>query len=84
MKRPKPPKGWDSADVDWSCPGRKRPIAYSTKACSDLICEWAKDGDTVKELRKKIIYDTEAQKVLDEYIKRGFGDWIAKEHFRGW
>jgi hypothetical protein len=40
-------------------------------------------GDlTIRELRAQIIYDTEAQEVLDEYIKRGFGDWICKEHFR--
>ena len=81
-KIPKPPKGWYSADVHWHCPGRKKPIAYSTVATSVLIVALSKDGDTVKELREKIVYDREAQKVLDEYIKRGFGDWIAKEHFR--
>lgn len=81
-KYQKTPKGWLSADVHWHCPGRKKPIAYSTVATSVLIVALSKDGDTVKELREKIVYDREAQKVLDEYIKRGFGDWIAKEHFR--
>lgn len=81
-KMPKTPKGWYSADAQWHCPGRKRPIAYSTMATSLSIVEMAKDGGTVKELRDKMIYDREAQMVLDEYIKRGFGDWIAKEHFR--
>ena len=81
MRRRKPPKGWYSDAVDWGCPGREKPIAYSTRCASDLIT--AMMGDfTIKELREQIIYDTEAQKVLDEYIKRGFGDWICKEHFR--
>ena len=79
---PKTPKGWYSANVHWHCPGRKKPIAYSTVATSILIVELAKDGGTVKELRDSINYDVEARKVLDEYIKRGFGGWIAKEHFR--
>lgn len=81
-KYPKVPKGWISTDTYWYCPGRKKPIAYSTTAVNDLICELAKDGYSVKELREKIIYDNEARKVLDEYIKRGFGDRIAKVFFR--
>lgn len=80
MRSRKPPKGWYSDDTHWHCPGRKKPIAYSTRCASDLIT--AMMGDlTIRELRAQIIYDTEAQKVLDEYIKRGFGDWICKEHF---
>ena len=81
-KYPKTPKGWYSADVYWYCPGRKRAIAYSTKAAMDLIVALSKEGGTVKEIRDKIHYDVEAKKVLDEYIRRGFGDWIAKDHFR--
>lgn len=80
-KYPKTPKGWYSADIDWNIPGRKRPIAYSTVATSLSIVEMAKDGGTVKELRDKMIYDREAQMVLDEYIKRGFGDMMAQEFF---
>ena len=80
-KLPKTPKGWYSSDVYWYCPNRKRPIAYSTMATSGMISELAKDGCTVKELRGKILFDKEAQMVLDEYIKRGFGDLIAKEYF---
>ena len=47
-----------------------------------MIVALSKEGDTVKEIRDKIHYDVEAKKVLDEYIRRGFGDWIAKDHFR--
>ena len=36
-KLPRTPKGWYSADVYWYCPGRKRPIAYSTMATSGII-----------------------------------------------
>jgi hypothetical protein len=39
------------------------------------------DGITIAELRERIIYDTEAQKVLDEYIKQGFGDWVCRGHW---
>lgn len=83
-KYPKTPKGWHSGAVHWHVPKKKKPIAYSTKATNDLICELAKDGCTVKELREKINYDGDGKKVLDEYIKRGYGDWIAKEHFSDW
>ena len=84
MKRPKVPKGWYADDVHWHIRGKKKPIAYSTVACSHLIAELAQDGYTIRELREVIIYDTEAQRVLDEYIKRGLGDEIAKEWFGRW
>jgi hypothetical protein len=81
LRSRKPPKGWASDDVDWVCPGRKKPIAYSTTCCRDIINAFMEDGITIAELRERIIYDTEAQKVLDEYIKRGFGNWICKGHY---
>ena len=80
----KVPKGWEDDSVHWHLRKGKKPIAYSTKFCSELIGEFAKDGYTIKELRKVVIYDTEAQKVLDEYIKRGLGDEIAKNWFSRW
>ena len=84
MKKRKTPKGWDSDDLHWHLRKGWKPIAYSTKACSDLIGELAKDGYTIKELREVIIYDKEAQKILDEYIKRGLGDEIARDWFSRW
>lgn len=80
-KLPRNRKGWHSADVYWYCPGRKRPIAYSTMATSGIIRDLSRDGCTISELRKKILFGEEIQTVLDEYIKRGFGDLVAKEYF---
>ena len=47
------------------------------------INEIMEDGMTILELRRRLddfIRDEEAEKVLDEYIKRGFGNWICKGH----
>lgn len=81
-KYPKTPKGWNSADCQWSIPGRKRPIAYSTQATMDLIVMLSKDGGTIREVYDRINYCMEGKKVLMEYIKRGFGDMAAREFFR--
>ena len=70
------------ADVSWSVPKRKTPIAYSTIATRDAINCVAENGDTLLEVRQKfdrLIYDAEAIAVLDEYIRRGFGDWVYKD-----
>lgn len=69
-------------DVEWRIPTQKKPIAYSTKATSDLIVVLSKDGGTISEVRKAITYDVEAKAVLDEYIKRGYGNQIAKGWFK--
>ena len=69
--------------VQWHVPKRKRPIAYSTKATSDIITTLM-GNLTIKELRERITYDVEVKQVLDEYIKRGFGDWLCREHFQKW
>ena len=73
MSRSCDPKG----DVHWHIPDRKRPIAYSTKATSDLIVALSIDNKTIKE-----VYDREAKAVLSEYIRRGYGDSIASNFFR--
>lgn len=82
-KLPKVPKGWRSGAVHWHIQKRKRPIAYSSQATSDIITTLMGDL-TIKELRERITYDEEAKAVLDEYIKHGFGDWVCKEHFDKW
>ena len=69
-------------DVAWRIPKRKTPIAWSTKATSDLIVFLSQDGGTIKEVRDKIGYDVEAKKILDIYIQKGYGNQIAKEWFR--
>ena len=81
-KLPKTPKGWYSSDVRWYIPNRKRPIAYSTVATSGLIVMLSKEGLTIQEVYDKILFDKEAKMVLNEYIKRGYGNTIAKTFFR--
>jgi len=82
-KYPKTPKGWDSSDNYWYCPGYKRPIAYSTLYAGYLVKSLSKEGGTIKDVRDRVIFDVETQKVLDAYIKRGYGDYSAKEFFCG-
>lgn len=72
------PKG----DVHWHIPGRKRPIAYSPKAVSDLIVVLSESGGTVREVYDSINYDQDAKSILKKYIDKGFGDTIARELFR--
>lgn len=75
-------KTHSKGDVAWYIPGQKRPIAYSTKATSDLISVLAKDGGTISELRRKINYDAEAKAVLQAYIDRGYGNIEARKWFK--
>ena len=75
------PKG----DVSWVSPKSKinsKPIAYSTKAVSDLIVLLSADGCTIKELKDKINYDNEAKDIIQKYIDLGYGELIAKDYFR--
>jgi hypothetical protein len=69
-------EGWA---VTWYAPGRKRPIAYSTQATSNLIGWLADNGFTFNRAREEILYDTEAYAVLDTYIERGYGDTPMRE-----
>lgn len=74
---------WNSADVEWTIPNHKKPIAYSTRATSDLIETLSENNTkaTISEIRNMINYDVEAKKVLDAYINNGFGNQIASEWF---
>lgn len=72
------PKG----DVQWLVPNRKTPIAYSTKAASDLIVLLAEEGGTIIEVQNKITYDAEAKAVLQAYIDRGYGNVEARKWFK--
>ena len=71
------PKG----DVHWRVPGRKRPIAYSTKATSDYIVSLAENGGTIREIQSQVTYSPEAIEVLQKYIDLGYGDVVAREWF---
>ena len=74
---------WASHDVLWYAPNSKTIVAYSTRACKDLIDVMADDNPTmtISELHDAINYDDEAKKVLQAYIDSGFGDDVANEHF---
>lgn len=69
-------------DVQWYVPGQKRPIAYSTKATSDLIAVLAEEGGTIAEVLRRINYDTDAKSVLQAYIDHGYGDVEARKWFK--
>lgn len=70
-------------DVLWYIPKKKKPIAYSSKAASDLIVLLAEETNgTIKEVYEQINYDQEAKKVLKAYTDNGFGNIVAKEWFR--
>lgn len=75
-------KAKSRGDVQWYLPGKKRPIAYSTKAASDLIVVLSQDGATIQEVHDRITYDVEARKILEIYIEKGYGDSIARDLFK--
>lgn len=63
-----------TGDVYWRVPGRKRPVAYSTRATSDLIVGYSEEGHTFASARVEIRWDQEAHTVLDTFIGLGHGD----------
>ncbi len=71
---------WACRDVEWSVRDRKRPIAYSTVATSQLIGLLAESGHTFASARRELPFDREAQDVLDAYIERGLGDTSMAAH----
>lgn len=75
-------KTHSKGDVAWYIPGRKRPIAYSTKASSDLISVLAEEGGTISEVQQKINYNAEAKDVLQAYIDLGYGNIEARKWFK--
>ena len=74
----KRPKG----DVKWCIDGRKTPIAYSTKATSDLIVLLAQENETVQDVYNVVNYNVDAKKVLQAYIDKGYGNRIARTLWR--
>lgn len=69
-------------DVSWTVPKRKKPIAYSTKATSDLIAVLAQEYETITDVYNAINYDVEAKEILQKYIDLGYGNQIAREWFK--
>ncbi len=68
-------------DVEWRVPKRKTPIAYSTKATSDLIAVLSQDYETITDVYNAINYDQDAKEILKKYIELGYGNEIAREWF---
>lgn len=66
----------NKGDIAWYVNGKKRPIAYSTVATSDLITVLAQDGLTVLESYNFINYDKEAKDILKLYIDNGYGNKV--------
>lgn len=69
-------------DVEWRVPKRKTPIAYSTRATSDLIVVLSQESETITDVYNAINYDQEAKDILKKYIDLGYGNEIAKEWFK--
>jgi len=67
---------WLSRNVAWYSTERVKAIAYSTKACSDMIKVVAEDTGTYTplELIGKFIDGTEEHCVLMAYINKNLGD----------
>lgn len=55
-------------DVQWYIPNKKKPIAYSTVATSDLIGLLSQDFETIQDVYNAINYDQEAREILQIYI----------------
>ncbi|MCC8076859.1 MAG: hypothetical protein LIO60_00670 [Oscillospiraceae bacterium] len=77
---------YDKGDVKWLAPTAKsykaRALAWSTKAASDLIVALLQEYDTIQEVHDHITYDVEARAVLQAYIDKGYGDYIARDLFK--
>ena len=69
-------------DVHWTLPGKKKPVAYSTKATSDLIVVLAQEHSTIQQVHDAINYDVDAKAVLQKYIDAGYGQEIANKLFK--
>jgi len=71
-------------DVEWYIDKRKTPIARSTQAVSDYVVMLTEEfGGTVNDLlnQTKFIWDYDARSILQEYVKRGYGDTPADKLF---
>lgn len=68
--------------VQYYVPGKKRPIAYSSKSTSDLIGILSEIFYSIKDVQRAIFYDPTAKDILQIYIDKGYGDTIASDFFR--
>lgn len=69
--------------VAWyALPDRKKPIAYSHKATSDLIVILSQEYKTVQDVYNAVNYDVDAKTVLQKYIDYGWGQKQARDLFK--
>lgn len=71
-----------AGDVQWTLPLKKRPIAYSTKAVSDLIVVLASQYETIQNVYDNIHFDMDAKRILKIYIDKGYGAIHARSFFQ--
>ena len=69
-------------DVSYHLPNKKKPIAYSTTATSNLIGALSTELETIKDVYDNIMYDKDAKEILEIYIAAGLGEKRASEYFR--
>ncbi len=80
MKENKKKSKWLSCDVNWYVHDRKKPIAYSTKGCSNSIYViWNQGYATMNKIKEAVdnglfIIGNEELMVINEYISLGYGD----------
>lgn len=80
------PKRKAFSDVEYRVPGRKRPVAGSTRETSDFLAlvHLGNPAATIAELREiitdrtRFILNPEAVAVLDAHIKAGHGNIVPK------
>ena len=68
-------------EVQWYVPNKKRPIAYSTEATSDLIAGLSWQYETIYDVYNAVNYDVDAKEILQKYIDLGYGNEIARNWF---
>lgn len=68
--------------VQWYLPKKKRPMAYSTVATSDLIGYLAQEHETVQDVYNAINFDNDAKAILMKFIDAGYADHRARDLFR--
>lgn len=69
-------------DVSWTVPNKKKPIAYSTVATSNLIGLLSQEYETIQDVYNAINYDAEAKEISQKYIDLGYGNEIARQWFK--
>ena len=60
--------------VTWKVPNRRLPIAHSTELVRNIILAIAEDCASVKDVKEMMRLNEGVVRVIDAYIKAGYGD----------